>query len=88
MDYFRLTYAISSPENTDFWKTSDRYEVIGSPKAIFNLWFHLKQLERLHNEGHVQSASPHFIEIRNKDGVLQDPTKGLYAGLMNCNTFE
>ena len=87
MDYFRLTYAVSTPDNTDFWKTSRRFEVIGSQQAIFDLWFHLTQLQRLSIEGQHESACPHFLEVRNKDGILQDLTKGLYAGLVNCNTF-
>jgi hypothetical protein len=87
MNLFRLTYGQGQPTTPTIVQTSERFEVLGSAEAIWNLWFHLTQLQRLQTAGLHPSACPLFLEIRNLHGTLQDPQQGI-AGLTHSSTFR
>lgn len=86
MSLFRLNYGQGQPTTPTIVQTSERFEVLGSADAIWNLWFHLTQLQRLQEAGHHPSACPRFLEIRDLNGTLQDPLQGI-AGLTSSSTF-
>ncbi|NOS81565.1 MAG: hypothetical protein HOP32_08305 [Nitrospira sp.] len=86
MNLFRLTYGQAQPSTRTIVQTTERFEILGSAEAIWNLWFHLTQLQQLQSAGQHPSACPRFIEIRDLNGTLQDPLQGI-TGLSHCSTF-
>ncbi|GJL53082.1 MAG: hypothetical protein NPIRA02_02140 [Nitrospirales bacterium] len=87
MDYFRLTWAVGNEEKRDIFDCEHRYEVLGSREAIFDLWFHLSQLEELAKQRLHASACPRFLTIVDKNGIPQEPRHGLQA-LVNEGTYQ
>ena len=87
MNLFRLTYGQAQPSTRTIVQTTERFEILGSAEAIWNLWFHLTQLEKLQSTGHDHMACPRFIEIRDLSGALQDPLRGTY-GLIHSSTVH
>lgn len=49
------------------------FEVLGTPNAIWNTWFHMKQFEELKPVG----VHPRFMKVFNLRGEEVDMTQGL-----------
>jgi hypothetical protein len=47
MSLIRLVYGIADKETTTISDTSQRYELYGSPQAMWNVWFQFTQLATL-----------------------------------------
>ncbi len=89
MDLFRLTYFVGNDSKEDKWKFNQRFEIWGSAEAIFDVWFHLTELECLFSRKLHYSACPMFIEVYNKDGRKQDMSSGLNNLIASSsNTFK
>lgn len=90
MDIFRLTYFVSTPHETDKWKSTHRYEVFGSAEAICDLYLHLKKIANIADTIKDLGGVPHFIDMYNKDGLNlnEEFKKHGFMGLRNCNTFK
>lgn len=74
MNLLRLTYFQASSELTEDtkWEAGDRmYEVFGTPDAIWNTWFHMKQFEELEPVG----VHPRFMKVFNLRGEEIDMTQ-------------
>jgi hypothetical protein len=88
MNLFRLTYGQGQPDTRSIVDSAEeKFEILGSADAIWNLWFHLTQLQKLQSAGHHPSPCPRFLEIRDLNGTLQDPLRGIY-GLIHSSTFR
>lgn len=87
MDCFRLTWAVGNQKLQDIHNYENRYEIMGSREAIFDLWFHLSQLEKLADHKLHESACPRFFTIFDMNGLPQEPHRGLH-GLVHDSTFQ
>lgn len=87
MNCFRLTWGVGNQETRDIYDCEHRYEIMGSREAIFDLWFHLSQLEKLADQRLHESACPRCLTIFDMNGIPQEPHRGLH-GLVNDGTYQ
>ena len=87
MDCFRLTWGVRNRTMRNIHDCDNRFEVIGSREAIFDLWFHLSELEKLADKQLHESACPRCLTIFDMNSIPQEPHRGLH-GLVHDSTFQ
>ncbi len=81
MNLLRLTYYQAPSYIEDQYEAERSYEIMGSPDAVWNTWFHFQQLENLRPAG----AHPRFVRVFNLLGEEVDMTKGISYAMAKAN---
>jgi len=82
MNIFKLQYTEASDTTESMFESENHFEVFGSRKAIFSLWFQLTQ--NLKSQG---SAYPRFIKVFDTNGIEQKMERGV-AAMQTINTYN
>lgn len=82
MNIFKLQYTEASGQTNSEFESEYHYEVFGSRKAIFSLWFQLTQ--NLQSKG---SAYPRFVKVFDTNGIEQKMENGV-AAMSTIGTYE
>lgn len=84
---FILRYTVADSQIKNKFESENHFQIVGSQEAIFDLFFHLQELEKLHQSGKYSSVCPRFVEVFDLYGNKQDMTKGI-KNMSSINTYK